>query len=88
MAVGTGPWKEGGPETCWISVTVWPAKGEIATRITDGSEAPWTEMDLLGGQWLTRQAVLDQPGATEWLFRWTDALVHHFKLETVKRSTR
>jgi hypothetical protein len=75
IAVGTGPWKADGPETCWISVTVWLAEAEIATRITEGAEAPWTESDLVGGQWLTRQDVLDQPGATEWLFRWTDALV-------------
>jgi hypothetical protein len=75
IAVGTGPWKPGGPETCWISVTVWRAEPEIATRITEGAEAPWTESDLLGGQWLTRQDVLDQPGATGWLFRWTDALI-------------
>jgi hypothetical protein len=54
---------------------VWRAEAEIATRITDGAEAPWTKNDLVGGEWLTRQEVLDQPGATAWLFGWTDVLL-------------
>lgn len=63
----TGEWPETNHDDCFVTSHIWSnSKGRVM-EIKDSSSSPFEEKDIFGSYPVTREQVLSQEGAKEWL---------------------
>lgn len=64
--IGSGPWDGSDSGTWWVTLLTRVEDGNLATSITEPPDAPFDALVVDSGRMLTRDQVLEQPGAKEW----------------------
>ncbi|MFZ6758751.1 hypothetical protein ACO0K9_16215 [Undibacterium sp. Ji50W] len=65
----SGPWFKDDKRDCWLTLHTWINEKNLATRIEDPENSPFSKLFLFTERLLTREEVLLQPGGKEWAFR-------------------